>query len=161
MSDFACLKPGIKPVELADRRSEIVKNAVWKSFRAAALAIFKKWGELENLSGRESKIHFLKSALSAVTQVTGFTPCYSIVRTRHCSVRGILLFQFNLIDTLLHLSLPRHIRSPTPSFSATSKSNALLKTCPYHRTPVALASPFKVSFKPSKLISSCPFSQSS
>ena len=41
---------------------------------------------------------------------------------------------------------------------ATSKSNALFhhlfKTCSYHHTPVALASPSKVSFKPSKFISS-------
>ena len=94
-------------------------------------------------------------------QVAGFTLCFSTVR-KHLmplySVNGILPCQTNLIDMLFHVIFGR----PCPFLPATSKSNALLKisplsllkTCPYYRTPLALASPFKVFFKPSKLISS-------
>ena len=52
-----------------------------------------------------------------------------------------------------------------PLFPTTLRSNALfstlslsfLKTCTYHRIPLALASPSKVSFKPSKLMLLAPF----
>ena len=109
----------------------------------------------------EREIQFFKSGFVCVTQVAAFTSCFLIVRTLH-SANGVLFLQSSLIGTLFHLSLPRHIRSPSPFLPATSKFNALLKTsplsllktCPYHRTPLALAIPPKVFFKPSKLICS-------
>ena len=76
------------------------------------------------------------------------------------SVNGILPFQSNLINMLFDVIFGRSC----PLLPATLKSNALLKTsplsllktCSYHRSPLALASPPKVSFKPSKLMSSWP-----
>ena len=98
-------------------------------------------------------------------QMAGFTSCFSIVRTHHhviCSVNGILLFQSNLIDMLLHSSLPRHIRSPTLSTSSHFKIQCFsqnITIIPSQNMPIPshstrLASSTKVSFKPSKLISS-------
>ena len=108
----------------------------------------------------EREIHFFNLFLSALTQVAGFTS-YFLKVCITCSVNGILLFQSNLIDMLLHLSLPRHIRSLTSTYSRlfyptlfSKHPLSLLETCPYHRTPLTLASPSKVSFKPSQLISS-------
>ena len=125
------------------------------------------------MTERERKIHFLKSGFVCYTRVARFTSCFSIVRTHHISplhsVNGILPFQSNLIGIFFHLSLPRHIRSPMPSPSChfkiqSSSQNITIissQTCSYHRTPIALASPSKVFFKPSKLISSWLFSHSS
>ena len=108
----------------------------------------------------EREIHFFNLFLSALTQVAGFTS-YFLKVCITCSANGILLFQSNLIDMLLHLSLPRHIRSLTSTYSRlfyptlfSKHPLSLLETCPYHRTPLALDSPSKVSFKPSQLISS-------
>ena len=67
-----------------------------------------------------------------------------------CFVSGIFVFQSNLINMFFHVIFGR----TRPLFHITSKSNALLKICPHHRTPPALASQPKISFKPSKHISS-------
>ena len=67
---------------------------------------------------------------------------------------------FSLISRFLYLSLPRHVWSPTSSSCQFKIQSSLkhhyffLKTCPYHRAPLIMASPFKVSFKPSNLASS-------
>ena len=106
----------------------------------------------------ERSSFFLNSVLSALTQVAGFTSFRQFVNTitpLH-SVNGILPFQFNLIDMLFRVIFGR----PRPLLPATSKSNTLLKTtplsflktCPYHRTPLALGNPSKVSLKPSKQV---------
>ena len=60
-----------------------------------------------------------------------------------CSVSGIFLFQSNLFSMFFHFF---HVicGRPRPLFPTASKSNALLntsslsllKTCPYHRTPL-------------------------
>ena len=109
---------------------------------------------------QEREIHFFKSGLSAVTQVAGFTSCFSIVHTHH---HATLLCQWHpLFSVQSDWYLPPLVSSTSYSvahlprilFSATSKSNALLKTCPYHCTLLAQASPSKVSFKLSKLVSS-------
>ena len=77
-------------------------------------------------------------------------------------VNDIFPFQSNLMDTLLNLCLPRHIRSPTPSsfrhfkIQCSSQNINIIssQTCPYHGTSLVIASPSKVSVKPSTLISS-------
>ena len=135
----------------------------------------KKWKNkyVENVKKWRQRSTFLNPVLFASTQVVRFTSCFSKVRTHHhdtlfvhtittlCSVNGIFFFESNLIGMFLHLSFLRHIRSPTPSsfrhfkIQRSSQNITIIPSqiIPYHRTPLALASSSKVSFKPSKLIS--------
>ena len=105
-----------------------------------------KYGRALNLhTERErerERSSFVNPVLSTLTQVAGFTSCFSTVRKRITplhSVNSILPFQYNLIDMLLHLSLPHHIRPPTPSSSRHFKiqrSSQNITIIPSQNTPV-------------------------
>ena len=111
--------------------------------------------------GEGERSSFLYPTLSALTQMARFTSCFSAVHKHHYATSRCqwhLPFQSNFIDMLLNVifGCPHPLLLATSKFIDLLKTSllSLLKTCPYHRTPLTLASPSKVSFKPYKLISS-------
>ena len=115
---------------------------------------------------REREIHFFQSGFVFVNagsriNLMFLDSSYTALHHNALSTASSFFIQICSMCSsicLFHVIFDR----PRPLLPATSKSNALLKisplsilkTCSYHRTPLALACPFKISFKPSKLISS-------
>ena len=110
---------------------------------------------------------FLNLVWSALTQVVVFASCLLKICKHHYSTsfcQWHFPFHFNLINMFFHLPFTSYLVAHALFFPPLQNSTlfskpplSLLKTCPYHRAPLALASSSKISFKPSKLVSSWLF----
>ena len=117
----------------------------------------------EKVTREKEQIHYFK--FSFVNRNGGFTSRFKKVFEHHYATLFCQYLSFSVQSYQYVFPLAFSISYSVVYalfFSTSSKFNALLntsslsllKTCPYHRTPLAQANPSKLSFKPSKLVSS-------